>query len=116
MEKQIRSWREQAVGLGRRGRGSRYPVEMRARAVRMCRAVEASGGTAEKFAEELGVAASTLSTWLLQEEAPEEAPHGALVPVTLVADSAGSLVRVQLGRAHADVNLAQLAELVRRLS
>jgi hypothetical protein len=52
----------------------------------------------------------------MSRKAPEELSHGTLVPVTLVAEPAVSSVRLQLGSAHADVNLVQLAELVRRLS
>ena len=115
MEKQLCSWREQAVGLGHVGRGSRYPGKMRAQAVGMCRAFEAGGGTVEEFAKKLGVPSSTLWTWRSREVTQEPA-HGALVPVTLVGESASTLVRVQFGSAHADVDLAQLAELVRRLS
>lgn len=115
MEEQIVSWREQAVGLGRVGRGRRYPPEMRAQAVQMCRAFEACGETTDAFAKKLGVPLSTLRTWV-SREAPEALPRGSLVPVTLIAEPVVSSVRLQLGSAHADVSVAQLAELVRRLS
>lgn len=69
-----------------KGRGKRYPAELKARIVAHAEARRSAGESYAKIADELGLAFETIRRWCIARTArPTPARSAALVPVEVIA-------------------------------
>lgn len=68
-----------------RGRGKRYPVELKARATAYAKRRHDAGASYAVIAEELGLGFETVRRWCIDAEPTP--PRSALVPVEVVTES-----------------------------
>ena len=102
----LEQWREAASGLIGRGRGRRYPADLRVRAAALARSAMAAGMKQSEVCRRLGVPDETLKGWM---------GHGELVAVSVIPDTP-AMLRLVLGGGHAGLTLDEMAALLRRLS
>lgn len=105
---------KQALAAIRRGPGTRYPKELRLRAVRVAQDRMAAGSTMSGVARELGVRPPTLKSWLDSEGAPAE-----MVAVEVVQEAPAKVPELRVvspqGYEVVGLSLAQVAGLLRAL-
>ena len=73
--------RRQVAALGRRGRGGRFPEELRAALIVYARQQRGRGDVLRKIARSTGVSAGTIQRWTVSDG--ETARSQALVPVVV---------------------------------
>jgi hypothetical protein len=101
----LERWRDAAAKLPGKRQGKRYPASMKAAAVELAREAAASGMATLQVCRGLGIPEVTLKAWGRTRE---------LVPVVVVENQLEG-VRLMVGGGHADLTVAQLADLLRRL-
>lgn len=108
------------VRLGRVSRGNPYPAALRARIVAYVDARRATGAARTRAAcAELGIPEISYSRWRRSSSTPTLSVAGGFVPVTVSAprrEEAGFVVHGPSGVRVEGMSIAQLAELIRRLS
>jgi transposase len=120
MEQEAREIRREVAELGARGRGSRYPNELKERIAAYVRARRAQGATQQAVAEELEIPWVTLSRWSQPRSRQPEVRglvpvHLGAVPVRSDADAGLSLV-CPGGFRLEGLSLETAVEVLRRLS
>lgn len=105
MESEFSAWREGAAPRGLRT-GRRFTEEMRQAGVALAKRAMARGMSRAEVCRQLGIGEETLRHW--------EKRKRALVRVEVVAPVEDP-VRVRFGRMEAELSVAQMAELARRL-
>jgi len=87
---------QRELGRGERGRGKRYPAEMKERVMLWTRRRHAEGATWPAVAQELGLGLDTVRRWCVATEKSAKATE--LVPVRVVhrpsTGAAGNVVSV----------------------
>jgi hypothetical protein len=113
IEREAAAFREAVRRLGRRGPGRRYPEDVRRRGAAYLRARQAAGAPLSAVLREIGLRRETLVAWAAPAEA---APISRFVPVTVVDAPAGRIV-VYAGAVRIEgLDVAALADLLRRLA
>jgi transposase len=105
--------RAELAGMSRRGRGHRYPPELRARVIAYAAALHRHGVTPKEIGDELGMDWRTLTRWLAEERDPGFAQvvvhdDGHKAAVRVVVHGPGGL-RIE------GLDLDALTELLRKL-
>lgn len=108
------AFREAVRRAGRRGRGRRYPAEVRRRGVEYLRARRAEGAPMSAVLRELGLRRETLEGW----DAPTPAKvKPRFVPVSVMEAAAGRIVVHGPGGVRIEgLDVAGIADLLRRLA
>lgn len=106
------AFREAVRRAGRRGAGKRYPAEVRGQGAAYLAARRAAGVPMSAVLRELGLRRDTLARWV--EQAPAARPR--FVPVSVVEEAAGIVVHGPRGVRVEGLDVAGVAELLRRLA
>ena len=99
--------------LEARGRGIRYPVELRAKLIAETWSRREAGGTLEAIGEELGVPWRTLARWCTAER---KSKQGFRAVEIVAVPSAMPVVHGPRGLRIEGLDIEGIAELVRRLA
>ena len=105
--------RAEFARLGNRGRGKRYPKELRALAIAWARVRREEGVTWRRVAERIGLRTETVRRWCASEAEPRATPG--LVPVEVVATDRVAVVSPTGWRLEG-LSVADAARLVRSLA
>ena len=111
--------RKSIARLGTRGRGLRYPHDLRVRVVAHARERAERGESTASVANSLGLVPATLTLWLRAAAASPE--DGGAFRAVVVAEAAsgargrGIVVETRGGLRASGLDVAQLVELVRSL-
>jgi hypothetical protein len=111
--KEAAVFKEAVRRSGRRGAGRRYPAEVRQRGAAYLAARKAAGAPMSVVLHELGLRRDTLVRWV-RPAGPRMKPR--FVPVAVVEDQAGIVVHGPRGVRVEGLDVAGVAELLRRLA
>jgi hypothetical protein len=111
--KEAAAFKEAVRRAGRRGAGRRYPAEVRQRGAAYLAARKAAGAPMSAVLRELGLRRDTLVRWIGPGE-PKARPR--FVPVAVVEEPAGIVVHGPCGVRVEGLDIAGVAELLRRLA
>lgn len=113
-ERELTSLRAELARIERRGRGRAYPAALRDRVAVYLSARRAAGVSVPKVGAELGLCVSTLLRWTRARPSP--AGFERVLVVTDTTPSSALVVHGPCGLRIEGLQLADVAELVRRLS
>ena len=105
MENELVAWRESTAGV-HTGKGPRFNAEQRQAGQLLARRAIAAGMRHAEICRCMGISDQTLRDWAKRKRV--------LVPLQVV-EAAEEPVRMFIGRMEAQLSVAQLAELARRL-
>ena len=111
--KEAAAFRDAVRRAGRRGPGRRYPVELRRRGAEYLRARQAVGAPLSAILRELGVRRATLAGWAAPAKADTK-PR--FVPVSVIEEATRIVVHGPRGVRIEGLDLAGVADLLRRLA
>jgi len=111
--KESAAFRDAVRRAGRRGPGRRYPPDLRRRGAEYLRARQAAGAPLSAVVRELGVRRETLAGWAAPAEA-ETSPR--FVPVSVIEEPSRIVVRGPGGVRIEGLDVAGVADLLRRLA
>jgi len=116
MTHDVRTLRRRVQALGPRHRGARIPAALRRAIAVYARDERAGGASCGAIAERLGVCAESIRRWAFTE--PVRDGRGGLVPVHVVAETAGTTLTVwsPSGYRVDGLSVGAAAELLRRLA
>jgi transposase-like protein len=115
-EEHVRQLREALKTVGRAGAGRPYPPELRRSVVEYHRRRKQEGASVQKVASELGVSGASLVRWSRTEEERGRGFRAIELVAEPVRRGSGAVVHGPRGLRVEGLTMAELAELVERLS